>query len=123
MLINLTNHPLDTWSDLMLQEAKCQFHSLQEMEFPDIDPHASEEQIQTLAKKYAESIKIRLNNSANENNAILIMGEFSFCYSLINILKENGFKCILATSNRKTIQINNNEKLSKFIFVKFREYC
>lgn len=122
MLINLTNHPKDSWSEDMMNEAMSQFHSITDLPFPEIDPESDENALETLAQSYLKKIDRILDNSANNSNAILIMGEFTFCYKLINLLKRNNLKCIATTSQRDTIQLERGQKKAFFKFVKFREY-
>ena len=53
--------------------------------------------------------------------AVHIMGEMNFTYALVNKLKANGIKCVASTTKRETVE-ENGVKISKFNFVRFREY-
>jgi len=49
------------------------------------------------------------------------MGELTFVFNLANKLIENNIKVIASTTKRESFQTQSG-KLSKFNFVKFREY-
>ncbi|MCQ2253857.1 MAG: CRISPR-associated protein, partial [Bacteroidales bacterium] len=54
-------------------------------------------------------------------DAVHVMGEFNFCYKIINELKKRGIKCLASCTKRDTVE-ENGVKISKFKFVQFREY-
>jgi hypothetical protein len=51
-----------------------------------------------------------------------IMGEMTFCFALIEKLKQNNIKCIASTSKRIVNTISNNKKEIIFEFCTYREY-
>jgi len=60
-----------------------------------------------------------LKNNINENNAVNIMGEFTF--SMVNMLLSNGIRCVSSATERVSKEIDDR-KISEFRFVKFRVY-
>lgn len=49
------------------------------------------------------------------------MGEMTFTYALVNLLKDAGIKCIASTTKRNVEEIDGKQ-VSTFQFVQFREY-
>lgn len=115
MLINLSNHPSSKWSDLQIKTAMDLYGPIKDMEFPHIDPNWSIEEVKALALNYFHQI--------NEENpsAVHIMGELSFCFTLVTLLKGSGMHCIASTTERIVNQ-NGDQKISNFQFVRFRTY-
>ena len=50
-----------------------------------------------------------------------LMGEMNFTFALITKLKARGIKCVASTTQRETVE-EGGVKVSKFNFVRFREY-
>ena len=114
MLLNLTNHPSDTWSPEQIAAAGG---DVMDMPFPSVPPEADEAYIDALANEYLDRI-LSLENLS----AVHIMGEFNFCYALISRLKAQGVRCVASTTLRETVE-ENGVKISKFKFTRFREYA
>ncbi len=55
MFLNLSNHPLSTWSSVQLAAAK-EYGGLEEMPFPDISPELSAGDVQAMATAYVDDI-------------------------------------------------------------------
>jgi len=121
MLINLSNHPLTNWSDLQIKTANDLYGKVVDIAFPEIPPDADEYLIEELANDYKDICLETLSNYPNENNAVHIMGELTFCFSLITALKKNGIVCVASTTDRNTVQ-SDGIKYSEFKFVNFRGY-
>lgn len=119
MFINCTNHPIDEWSDEQLASAK-KWGEIKEIQFPQVSPYASSEEIALLAEKLASHI---LNFNPD---AVLIQGEMTLCFATVCNLKKYGIHAYTATSERKAVtekDANGNTiKTSVFKFVTFREY-
>lgn len=49
------------------------------------------------------------------------MGEMNFTYALVSKLKAHNIRCVASTTKRETVE-ENGVKISKFNFVRFREY-
>ena len=110
MFLNLSNHPLSTWSSVQLAAAK-EYGGLEEMPFPDISPELSAGDVQAMATAYVDDIL-----------TVHVMGEMTFCYHVARQLKEAGVCCVASTSERIVEELDGDRKLVQFSFVRFREY-
>ncbi|MCQ2974321.1 MAG: CRISPR-associated protein [Bacteroidales bacterium] len=112
MLINLSNHPSAAWT----LEQKAEYKEIIDLPFPQVDPEGDEGYIDSLVNEYLQKIE-QISNI----EAVHIMGEFNFCYKMINELKKKNIKCVASCTKRDTVE-ENGVKISKFKFVRFREY-
>ena len=124
MLINLSNHPSKYWGKKQIQTATKTYGTIADISFPAINPDADSKQILEIAKQYFGKITSYFDECANtpQQNAVHIQGEFTFVFKLVNILKQSGIICLASTSERNVEFNENDEKVVKFVFVKFREY-
>lgn len=118
MFINFSNHSLSTWTEKQIKAAK-EYGELEEIVFPNINPQFTTEQVQMLATDYVAKI---LTRYSTENLTIHVMGELTFCFSVVQQLKEKGIRCVASTTERVVEETDDNKKISKFTFVQFREY-
>ncbi len=122
MLLNLSNHPSDKWHESQMNSAVNLFGSVKDVPFPLIDPFCSENDIILLADEFTERVLNILAEHTEDNNAVHIMGELTFCFATISKLITNGIKCVASTTGRKAIINPDGSKTTRFEFVKFREY-
>jgi hypothetical protein len=124
MLINLSNHPSDKWTYEQRKEALMKFTDITDIPFPLIPPEEDEKYIHESAKSYKEKCNdiFKEYPDGNENNAVHIMGEFTFTFALINLLLSEGIKCVASTTKRIVKELENNKNEVTFEFVRFREY-
>lgn len=122
MLINFSNHPSDLWEDSQRNEAIKLYGEITDILFPAIDPYGDENYISALADEYTDKCLKVLSECDTRENAVHIMGEFTFCYAVAGKLSKKSITCIASTSVRIAEEISLNEKISKFKFVRFREY-
>lgn len=115
MLLNLSNHPKDSWQPEQLGEARKLFGEVIDMPFPAVPPDADERALQTLVDEYIDKI-LELAPAA-----VHIMGEMTFTCRLVSKLKQVGIKCIASTTERIAEEFQG-KKLVQFRFVRFREY-
>jgi len=115
MLLNLSNHPSTAWEMKQYQNAVQEFHEVVDMTFPMIDPEANDIDIDLLVENYFTEIKKLIPQ------AIHIMGELTFTFRMVTKLKNAGITCIASTTKRNVIE-KDGAKVSRFEFVKFREY-
>lgn len=120
MLLNLSNHPSSNWGERQMQAAKS-YGVVKDLAFPRVDPKAESDEIQALADDYARDIKHLIENSSEVKNAVHIMGELSFCHTLVNLLQAANITCLVSTTQRDSVE-ENGTRISKFRFVKFRAY-
>ncbi|MGQ9799960.1 MAG: hypothetical protein ACUVRG_11875, partial [Ignavibacterium sp.] len=59
--------------------------------------------------------------SSDKFNAVHLMGEFTFVYNLVNLLKKKNIKVIVSTTDR-IVEESDGKKIVIFQFVRFREY-
>jgi hypothetical protein len=121
MLLNLSNHPKSTWDKKQTEIAEKIYGEIIDINFPAVDPEANEKEIYKIANEYLNHCKKLLSQSTDKNNAVHIMGEMTFSFSVVKLLKKNNIKCIASTSKRSVVQIENR-KLIEFDFMQFREY-
>lgn len=87
--------------------------------FPKIVPEADEKEINALTDIYAERV---LSLAGKECITVHLMGEQTFCYSLINKLLRMGIKCIASTTYRDSTILPDGSKKDRFHFIRFRSY-
>lgn len=120
-MINLSNHSSKNWGEKQKTEAAlwCCGHVV-DMLFPQIPPSATEFEVDELAEKYLQEIKM------SGCNTVHLMGEMTFVVALILRLRDAGYEVLASTTERKAIEkIGTNgsvEKIAVFEFVKFRAY-
>lgn len=120
MLINLSNHPSSAWDSSQLQAALI-YGKISDMPFPEIEPDWDSNQVGKLAGVYFEKI----STTAREKDAVPVvhvMGEYSFCFHLVTLLKEAGIKAVVSTSKRHSVMNPDGTKTIQFKFVQFRPY-
>ena len=116
MLINLSNHPFEKWSDRQKDAALQKYGSVKDVAFPLIPPEANSSEVDLIAQEYEEAI-LPLNLSA-----VHIMGELTFTYQMVVRLKALHIECIASTTQRNVEMREDGTSISKFEFVKFRKY-
>lgn len=120
MLINLSNHPSEKWTAEQIN-ASAEFGNIVDISFPLVDPKAGKSGIVSLASRYKEEVVSMISNSQHGRNAVHIMGELTFCYTLVYLLQQAGITCLASTTERIVTQIGN-AKTAEFNFCRFREY-
>ena len=115
IFFNISNHPQSGWSQRQLEAALVLADDVTGINFPNIDPRATTEEVVALAGTIAGRIP--------DGSVCMIMGESSMVYALTNLLRDN---CVLvvATTERKVVEVTNSEgtvvKTATFEFVQFR---
>lgn len=117
LLLNLSNHPSSLWDEKQAVEAR-KYGNIEDMPFPAIHPEASASEIHAIAEEYADKI---LEKAEQAHLTVHIMGEMTFTFDLVSMLKAEGITCIASTTER-IADMNDNTKISEFHFVRFREY-
>lgn len=121
MLINLSNHPSEKWSPLQTEAAKV-YGKIIDLPFPAVDPLADSAKIDQFAQSYFLQIVSILATESKGPDAVHLMGELTFCFSLVLKLKTSGIQCLASTAKRETCELPDGAKKSKFVFARFREY-
>lgn len=122
MLLNLSNHPSHLWDEKQINAAIEFFGSLADLPFPGISPKAETSEVEKLAAHYLQLCVSRLNQSTGQNNAVHLMGELTFSFSLVGLLQQAGIRCVASTSERMVTSNPMGEKTVKFEFCRFRDY-
>ena len=118
IFINLTNHPSAGWSEEQLSAAR-QYGEVEDLLFPVVDEHASEDDILLLADRYLAMI---MERGEAQHLTVHIMGEQTFCYALISKLQAAGIRCVASCTERDTYIDEAGKKVSTFHFTRFRDY-
>lgn len=122
MLINLSNHPSTRWNETQMNAAITQYGSIQDIQFPNIPPAATTKEVQKMAKKYVQQIRTLAQKEANQPFAAHVMGEMTFMYRVVKLLRRSNIKCVASTTERDTIEHPDGSKTFKFNFIQFRTY-
>ncbi len=125
MFINLSNHPSKNWSKKQIEESKIIGGEIIDISFPNVDGEWGEEKVLSLMKEYVD--KILELTAGEKDTVIMVQGEFTLSYAIVNRFLTLGYKVVSACSNRiVTEQINQeNGKVVKeviFEFIRYREY-
>ncbi len=122
MFINLSNHPVEGWSERQKSYTENMFGRIINLPFPSIDPAAQLDEVKIIAVNYLEEIgKIREENPA-ERVAILLTGEMTFIFNLAILLKRENIKTVASTTKRDVLMDDAGNKIVKFQFVGYRDY-
>lgn len=115
MFVNFSNHPSDLWTEEQTAAAR-QFGEIVDVPFPAVPAEIDEDGIELLASEQYDRIM------RYDPNVVMCQGEFTLSYAVINLLLENGIRTVAACSNRMTIE-RGDQKLSRYKFIRFRDYC
>lgn len=118
LLINLSNHPYAEWQEEQREAAKI-YGTCIDIPFPQIDPNADDNQLESIVDKYARQVKEYVKTYEVTAH---IMGEMCFTYRLIKRLSSIGIRCICSTSYRLVHDEDNGKRYVEFHFKKFRNY-
>lgn len=120
MLINCTNHPYEIWNDAQRKAAQI-YGQVVDLPFPHIDPNYTTGDLRKLTEDYSELIR------RQSPSAVLVAGEFTFAFMLVDKLLQDGIPVMCSCSRRMTVEVKKddgtNEKKSVFLFEGFREYA
>lgn len=117
VLLNLSNHPYNTWSESQ-RAAAAVYGTCVDMEFPNIDAMSDEDDINNKVNTVISEIK---PYTFKYNVTVHVMGEMTFCFALVKRLMDAGVKCI-ASCSRRNAEIIDGVKTSVFEFERFRTY-
>ena len=116
MLLNLSNHPSETWPKIQTDIAIKIFQQILDLPFPPIPPNINSDELDLLVDEYEKKV------TREGPTAIHIMGELSFTHRLVNRLNGLGYRCIVSTTERIVTTDGTGNKTSTFKFVQFRDY-
>jgi hypothetical protein len=110
MLINLSNHSVKTWLCSQLKQAEKEYGEVLDLPFPNVPASADRSEIKALAVEYTELVKNILQTAKGERNAVHLMGEFTFTYALVNMLKKMNISAVASTTERSVIDKPDDEE-------------
>jgi len=119
MLLNLSNHPISSWSDEQLFAAKHLFGEIEDYPFPIIDPRWDAAQVEEFSDEILNDI---IQRYGSKDVTVHLMGELTFCFALLKKLQHHGIKCVASTTERITVEQGKGTIIKQFRFVRFREY-
>lgn len=115
MLLNLTNHPSNRWSDAQRLGAQALAGTICELGFPAVPPDSELDQVLVLARQTVDSLPDGATHA-------LVSGEYTLTVALVGLLQQRGLVCVAACARREVVQIDAERKEQRFRFVRFREY-
>ncbi|QZE15496.1 CRISPR-associated protein [Halosquirtibacter laminarini] len=118
MFINLSNHPSVNWQKGQLDAAR-EYGEVKDLAFPAMDPSWGHQRVGALVEDYLQRVLLLLEEA--EEKVVHIMGEMTFTYNMVKMLKSHGVKCLASTTQRVATE-ENGVKTTVFTFVIFREY-
>ena len=117
--INISNHPTSTWSAKQIESAKALGEEVIDIPFPNVAPSATKEEVSNLAKVVCIEV---CDQYVPKDTTIMVQGEMTLVYALVNVLISKGYRCVASTTERVSYVDENGNKVSKFEFNQFREY-
>ena len=119
MIINLSNHPHANWQEKQLRAAKA-YGEVIDIPFPLHCAAVTEEEQEQIALRLLDQIR------EMKPDAVLVMGEFSLLFMVVDALLDDGILVLTAASDRNTVEKTEENgtivKIAHFDFVRFREY-
>lgn len=116
VLINLSNHPVDKWGEMQRKNAESFASVFLDIPFPHVPPEADKSFIQNLADEILYKI------IEYDVAVIHVMGEHTLNHALVERFKKSGYRTIASTTHRVSEVLQDGSKISKFEFVRFRDY-
>lgn len=119
MFLNFSNHPAESWQKKQFDVASI-YGEVIDLPFPQIDPAASSEDVEKLARVYVDKV-IKMNP-----DVVFAAGEFTFTYLVVRGLLQAGVRVVSSCSERQTVEITRDDgtmtKSVHYDFVQFRDY-
>lgn len=119
MIINLSNHPHENWQEKQLRAAHV-YGKIIDVPFPHVSPYADEEELELIALELLRQIR------EMKPDAVLVMGEFSLLFMVVDALLDDGIPILTSASSRAANEIKAEDgtvvKTAHFDFVLFRHY-
>jgi CRISPR-associated Csx2 family protein len=117
VFLNVSNHSSALWSKEQMTAAK-EYGTVVDFPFPDIPAEATATETESIAEKTLTEI---LRSYQHTTLTVHVMGEMTFTFQIVSLLKSYGIKCLASTTERD-VEETGETKISHFRFVRFREY-
>ena len=118
IFINFSNHPKVKWSNVQIEAAE-EFGDIVDVQFPNVSPYATEQDVQELSQKCLKEI-LQFNPYA-----VMCQGEYSLTYNITCELRKRNIPVVVTTTERVVSEYINQEgttiKKIKYNFIKFRQ--
>ena len=119
VFVNYSNHDFNTWSDQQLAAARS-LGVLEYRPFPDIEPAWDAEQIKELAWEKAQEL---MTDFPDKRQVVFhIQGEMTFLFAFVQVLLQNGYRCLASTTQRLDQRLPDGRIVKTFQFLNFRDY-
>lgn len=116
MFINHSNHPSEQWDEAQRKEAES-YGTIMDMPFPAVNPTHTSDEVQDMVNLNGESIL------KHQPSVVMVQGEFTYTYKMVEFLKKHQIKAVAATSERLVKTLDDGKtKQVVFNFVQFREF-
>lgn len=129
---NISNHPharafgeprwsldqieaAESWGQIEQHSNKLE---IRDIPFPEVDPRMDGQDIQALADELLDRL---MEAGGQPGDPVHVMGELTLTYALVVGLKRRGMVPLASTTSRDTQSVQDT-KISRFRFVRFREY-
>lgn len=116
-LVNLTNHPSNTWPQAQRAAAET-YGTVVDWPFPAVNPDSTEQEISDTASKLVQEIVAHYGTECT----VHLMGEFTMTAALLHHFQQRGIVCVASTTERIFSETEPGKKVVEFKFVKFRKY-
>jgi hypothetical protein len=120
MFINLSNHSICYWDSAQIDAVPKRYGEIVDMTFPNIPPQLSTDDVTKLAKEYLDKIEVLCLDSGTDN-AVHLMGETIFVFTLATMLIKSGYM-VFASTTERIVSYEGGDKISTFKFVNFRQF-
>ena len=116
MFINHSNHPSTQWDEAQKSIAE-NYGSILDIAFPIVNPDSTAEEVESMVEQYGKEILEK------HPTAVMVQGEFTYTYKMVDFLKKHQIKVVAATSERLVKTLDDGKtKQVEFNFVQFREF-
>jgi hypothetical protein len=115
VMVNISNHPSETWGDLQRNKALELASNLVDIQFPLVSPSASDSELVNMANELVENMPQNVTTA-------LVAGDFVLTTLIVQALQRKNICCIAAASERKVSYNSDGNKIIEFNFEKYRPY-
>lgn len=117
--VNYSNHDFNTWSEQQLAAARA-LGELEYRPFPDINPSWDAVQVKEFALETAKEL---MKDFPDKRQVVFhIQGEMTFLFALLQVLLQNGYRCLSSTTKRFDQRLPDGRIVKNFQFLDFRDY-
>lgn len=115
VFVNLSNHPSAIWSEEQLAVARGLADQVVDIPIPEIPPDAGTDELVERCRTLVLMLPVGATHA-------MVSTEFVTTFILITMLQKRGITCLAATTRRSVSMDPEGNKVSRFSFVRFREY-